>query len=150
MHTTTKLHHKILFSSCFLSPFYTVKSFVKLSRYVLQLPEVLYFLSAKLCQDPLECFFGKQRMRGGRCDNPTVQAFMYGTSSLRVQGCTALKPVCGNCKCGWTKENINVDDTPLPKKQRKQQHAWMTINIHVHVIIVIIQMYVVYKFCHFK
>ena len=113
--------HTIIIITCFLPPFYTVKSFVELSEYVLKLPDMHYFLSAKLCQDPLECFFGKQRMRGGRCDNPTVQAFMYETSSLRVQGSIALKPVRGNCKRGRTKENIIVDDTPLPKRQRKQQ-----------------------------
>ena len=34
-----------------------------------------YILSEKLCQDPLESFFGKQRAAGGRNDNPTVQQF---------------------------------------------------------------------------
>ena len=79
---------------------YTVKSLVELTRYVLQLPDVHYFLSVKLCQDPLESFFGKQRMRGGHCDNPTVQTFLCGTSSLRVQGSVAQKPIHGNCKRG--------------------------------------------------
>ena len=37
-----------------------VHSFVELTKYLLDQPGVFYFLSEKLCQDPLESFFGKQ------------------------------------------------------------------------------------------
>lgn len=47
-------------------------------------------------QDLLESIFGKQRMRGGHCDN--VLTFIKGTALLMVQGSIALKPVCGSCK----------------------------------------------------
>ena len=53
---------------------------------LLALPGVTYLLSEKLCQDPAESFFGKQRAHGGRSDNPTVKQFCDNTVSLRVQG----------------------------------------------------------------
>ena len=62
----------------------------ELVRYLLKQPGVQYVLSAKLSQDCLESYFGKQRMRGGYCDNPRVASFMYGAQSLRVQGSTAV------------------------------------------------------------
>ena len=75
-------------------------------------------LTAKLSQDSLESFFGKQRMRGGYCDNPNVATFLYGAQSLRVQGSTAVKPTRGNCKRGRSKESIVIDKQPLPKHRR--------------------------------
>jgi hypothetical protein len=108
----------------FLTPLflYTVKSMTELVRYLLKQPGVQYVLSAKLSQDCLESYFGKQRMRGGYCDNPSVASFMYGAQSLRVQGSTAVKPKRGNCKRGRSDENpIHVDETPLPKRRRLQK-----------------------------
>ena len=83
---------------------------------VLDLPGVQYFLSEKLCQDPLEGFFGKQRMRGGYSDNPSVDSFLKGTVSLRVQGSLAQAPKRGNCS--QEEELEEVDCTPLPKRSR--------------------------------
>ena len=98
---------------------FLVTSFVELTRMVLDMPGVKYFLSEKLCQDPLESFFGKQRMRGGYSDNPTVEHFLKGTVSLRVQGAVAAEPNKGNCS--RDEQNMimpPVDDTPLPKRRR--------------------------------
>ena len=97
-----------------------MKSFVELTKYLLKQDGVKYFLSEKLCQDPLESFFGKQRMRGGYSDNPTVSSFQYGTSSLRVQGSVAVRAVRGNCKRGRNRKEITVDETPLPKRPRRK------------------------------
>ena len=66
--------------------FFIVHSFVELTRYLRDKPGVQYFLSEKLCQDPLESFFGKQRMRGGYSDNPTVQTFLKGNRVLKDSG----------------------------------------------------------------
>ena len=49
----------------------------------------------------MESFFGKQRMRGGYCDNPNAQAFLKGTVSLRVQGSISVKLMRGNCMQAW-------------------------------------------------
>ena len=74
---------------------------------------VNYILSEKLCQDPVESFFGKQRAAGGRNENPTVKDFCKNTASFWLQGSAALAPVRGNCK---RQQNYNpMDDAPLPK-----------------------------------
>ena len=95
---------------------------MELARYLQKQPEVHYVLSAKLSQDSLESFFGKQRMRGGYCDNPNVATFLYGAQSLRVQGSTAVKPTRGNCKRGRADGPITFENTPIPKRQRLAKH----------------------------
>ena len=47
------------------------KSFGELVRHLFTIPGVDSFLSQRLCQDPLERFFGTQRQRGGVHDNVT-------------------------------------------------------------------------------
>ena len=90
---------------------------------VLDMPGVRYFLSEKLCQDPLESFFGKQRMRGRYSDNPSMEGFLKGTVSLRVQGSVAAEPKRGNCSRGepHTISDCVVDNTPLPKRRRRNK-----------------------------
>ena len=90
--------------------------------WLLTIPGVEYVLSERLCQDPLEAFFSKQRAAGGRSDNPTVQQFCKNTVSLRVQGSAALEPLRGNC--GKRLINTGVMDlsTPLPKRPRSSKH----------------------------
>ncbi len=50
-------------------------SFVKVAKFLLKQSSGLYLLSEKFSQDPLESFFGQQRARGGRSDNPNVRNF---------------------------------------------------------------------------
>ena len=91
-----------------------------MARYVLKQPGVKYLLSERLCQDPLESFFGKQHGCGGRNDNPTVKQFLDNTVSLRVQGSAALDPVRGNCR--KRRQTVPfIDETPLPKRKRKRK-----------------------------
>ena len=49
-----------------------------------------FILSERFNQDPLEAFFGKQRMRGGRSDNPTAKRFIENTQAIRVGRSMAL------------------------------------------------------------
>ena len=78
--------------------------------------------SEKLCQDPLESSFGKQRMWGRYNDKASVEAFLEGTVSLRVQGSVAAQPKRGNCSCGDQEANNDiVNDTPLPKRRRRNK-----------------------------
>ena len=72
-------------------------------------------------------------MRGGRCDNPTVNSFLYGTSSLRVQGSLAVKSVRGNCKRGCSKSNVIIDEKPLPKRPRRPLEE--EVNIREYTIV---------------
>ena len=43
-------------------------SVVEVTTILLSVPGVQFLLSEKLCQDPLESFFGKQQYKGGRGD----------------------------------------------------------------------------------
>ena len=75
---------------------------MELVNYIFQIPGVKAFLSEKLCQDPLEKFFGCQRQRGGVNDNPNVQQFCANTQALRV-----INSVCGNVRrqLPWPEKN---------------------------------------------
>ena len=67
-----------------LPPNYSLaaKSFLELVLYLFSLPGVKSFLSQRICQDPLEKFFGCQRQRGDTPDNPTSAEFLKTTRAL--------------------------------------------------------------------
>ena len=83
----------------------------------------LVFPSEKISQDPLENYFGQQRARGGRNEHPTVQQCLDNVGALRLQKSSALDPVRGNCsrKRVYCSNMPEVDDTPLPKRRRRNQ-----------------------------
>ena len=114
--------------------FHTVKAFVELSRYLLSQPGVKFFLSEKLTQDTVECFFGRQRQRGGYNDNPNVQRFLYGLNSLRVQGSSAVKVLRGNSRRGKESTPLVVDNTPIPKRTQRSDII-IIINVFASIII---------------
>ena len=102
-----------------------VNSFVDMARYLLsQGQDGLFVLSERISQDPIENYFGQQRARGGRNENPSVQQCIHNAAALRVQKSLALDPVRGNCsrKRVLFKDPPKLDDidlTPLPKRKRK-------------------------------
>ena len=94
-----------------------------MTQFLLSVPGVQYVLLEKLCQDPIEAFFGKQRAAGGRSDNPTVHQFCLNTVSLRVQGSAALEPVRGNCeKRQCSTSSSDMFGKLLPKRPRYSKH----------------------------
>ncbi len=100
---------------------------------LLGIPGVTCVLSERFCQDPLESFFGKQRYKDGRNENPSVKEFIDNTVSLRVQGSAALEPLRGNYS---RKRNAPalVDWAPLPKRKRPAPlwtHIIFVVYIHV-------------------
>lgn len=102
--------------------FFAGKSFVELVRYLFTLPDVKSFLSQRICQDPLERFFGCQRQRGGVHDNPNSLEFMKNTQALRViNGLQA--PKRGNCRGGHRDEDKENWSTTLPKRKRPRSHT---------------------------
>lgn len=101
-----------------------VKSFVELVRYVFMIPGVKVFLSEKLCQDPLEKFFGCQPQReGGGNENPNAQDFYKNTQALRVINSFCVDSVKGNCRENKTpalyKENMYC--SPVHKGKCRHQ-----------------------------
>lgn len=85
----------------------------------------LFLLSERFSQDPLENYFGRQRARGGRNENPNLQQCMVNAAALRVQKSVALDPVRGNCN---RKRRLRIDEAavinesaPLPKRKRSSK-----------------------------
>ena len=101
--------------------FFTVKSFIEMTKYLLPEEESdLFLLSEKVSQDPIENYFGRQRARGGRNENPILQKCVHNAAALRLQKSLSLDPVRGNCR----RKRLNysteiIDSTPLPKRKRK-------------------------------
>ena len=104
------LHQLALF--CFASPLLTVYSFVDLAKEILSEPGVRYFLSEKLCQDPLEEQFSKQRSAGGGNRNMTVKD--YASQELRIltAGSQMVASAKGNSR---NRKRRSDEDLPLPK-----------------------------------
>ncbi len=69
---------------------FLVYSFVEMSKYLLSQGNKLFILSERFNHDPLESFFGQQRARGGRSDNPNIRTFLYNTQAIRVQRIMAI------------------------------------------------------------
>lgn len=83
------------------------------------MPDVNSFLSQRLCQDPLERFFGLQRQRGGVHENPNVVEFSKNMQALRVVKSVCKTTSSGNCRGGpHESENIEELCEPLPKRRR--------------------------------
>lgn len=103
------------------------KSFIEVVRYLFTVPGVTSFLSQRICQDPLENFFGCQRQRGGVHDNPNVQEFVKNTQALRVINSFCKGPSRGNCRGGLKLvSNSRVTDQenePLPKRRKTKSHS---------------------------
>ena len=98
--------------------FFPVMSFVELVEYLFtNVPGVSVFLSNRLCQDPLENFFGQQRQRGRVHENPSVVEFIRNTQALRVIG-TTCSNIRGNCRGGAVVHDVDLSE-PLPKRARK-------------------------------
>ena len=106
-----------------------MESFVELAKFLLDKhsKEGLFILSERLTQDPLENYFGQQRARGCRNENPTVSQCLQNANAIRVQKSIALDPVRGNCSRKRSMfgdvNDVNVskiDNTPLPKRKCKR------------------------------
>ena len=98
----------------------TVMSFVEMAKYLLSQGDGLYVLSERFSQDPIENYFGQQRARGGRNENPTLQQCIDNSAALRIQKSQALNPVRGNCsrKRKLFEDPPQIDNTPLPKHKK--------------------------------
>ena len=93
------------------------KSFIELVRHLFTIPDVECFLSQRLCQDPLERFFGFQRQRGDVNDNPNVAEFLKNTQALRVIGSFCQSPIHGNCRGSQSERHQDELGGPLPKRR---------------------------------
>ncbi len=109
--------YTVLFIHCIIA-----KSFIELVKYLFSVPGVNSFLSRRLCQDPLEKFFGCQRQIGRTHDNPTVKEFAQNTQTLRVVSSFCRSSVKSNCRGNKdliTTEHINYS---LPKRRKRKEN----------------------------
>ena len=103
---------------------FAVRSFVEMTKFLLsqENSQNLYFLSERLSQDPLENYFGKQRSRGRRSDNPSVKECLQNAVAIRAQKSLQLDRVRGNCRRKPEDGDPHVvtesDSIPLPKRKR--------------------------------
>ena len=114
MHICTMYYTHMLFLSI-------VHSFVSLAKLLLMIDGVNYFLSDKLNQDPLEEHFGKQRMRGGGSDNPTLEDYGRNERKIILAKSDMIRVMRGNTR-GRDREQAKIDihdETELPKRKRK-------------------------------
>ena len=72
---------------------YAVGSFLEVAPFLLEQPGAKFLYSVRFNQDNVEAYFGLQRSKGGRNDNPTVKQFCDNAVSLRLyKGQEQLKP----------------------------------------------------------
>ncbi len=97
-----------------------VYSFTELAKLLLKPDGYIFLLSERFTQDPLEDFFGKQRARGGRSDNPTAKRFLENTQAIRVSRSLAL----GGSSSVKRSLNFDIDklSEKLPKRPRLSKH----------------------------
>ena len=104
----------------------SVKSFVEMTKYLLSQSggDELFLLSERFSQDPLENYFGKQRARGRRSDNPSFKECLQNANAMRAQRSLELDRVQGNCRRKRRlvdTDNHEIDNTPLPKRKRSKK-----------------------------
>ena len=78
-----------------------------------------YVLTERFMQDVLEDYFGHQREKGRRSDNPTAQQFGYNDLTIASQ--RDIAPVIrGNVGGRYEKTKwYNVSQEPVQKRKRK-------------------------------
>ena len=99
----------------------TANSLVEVTKFLLS-EGFEYVLTERFCQDLIEEYFGYQRSKGRRADNPTVHDFGYNDLTISVQ--RSVAPVVKGNVAGrhdsQTKSKwMSVSDEPLPKRKCK-------------------------------
>ena len=80
-----------------------------------------YVLSERFMQDVLEDYFGHQRSKGGRSDNPTAQQFGYNDLTIAAQ--RDIAPVIrGNVGGRYEKKKwFQISEEPVKKRTKVVQ-----------------------------
>ena len=87
-----------------------MKSFVELTKLLLQITGVKMVLSEKFSQDPLEEHFAKQRRSGGANENPTLYQFGNQELALNVMKSGLITDLRGNTRGIVNRPVIDVHD----------------------------------------
>ena len=126
-------------------------SFIELVKFIFTIPGVSSFLSNRICQDPLENFFGQQRQRGRVYKNPSAKEFVTNTQALRVIQNTC-KTIHGNCRGGnvmgkETVKTLHFLNTPDKGHIQRQCNVCICIIIYIYILF-ILHCVNVHSLCH--
>ena len=100
---------------------FLVNSFTTL-RKLLLVEGAEYILSENFCQDPLEEYFGKQRMQLGCNDNPMLIEYNSNTLGLNVAGDNLIFVFGSNTKARKDEfQMLDVKDTDLPSSKKRKK-----------------------------
>lgn len=99
---------------------FLVHSLVGLVRFLLSQDGISFVLTERFNQDPVEIFFGKQRSRGNRNDNPSVAQFLQNTQALIVQKSLAVGGSSNISKKRNDPLALSPLSRPLPKRRCKR------------------------------
>lgn len=105
---------------------FTANLLIELEKYFFTLKGVAVFLSERLCQDPLEKFFGCQWQRGGMHENPNIQQFLKNTQTLCVVNSCCRDIVKRKFNCRGNKDMVKLgqENKPLPKCEQARDQ-WL-------------------------
>lgn len=98
----------------------SVSSLIDCTQYLLK-QGMPYVLTERFMQDCLEEYFGHQRQRGRRSDNPDALQFGYNDRILQTQRNAGHIPqgnISGGCKQKSESKWKNIREEPLPKRKK--------------------------------
>ena len=132
-------------------PSFAAHSFIELVEHLFSRPEIrgknIGFLSNRLCQDPLENFFGAQRQRGATCDNPSVSEFLTNTQALRVVNSFCSGPVRGNCR-GVIQSGKTAEGSSVLQQLEVKIHHYLKEDLDVQELTELFIYHCNYVYCH--
>ena len=102
-------------------------SVISLVKYLLQ-HGVQYVLTERLCQNPLENYFGRQRSLGNRHDNPNLRSFGYQDNAIRNS--KVFKPIQGG-NSQEIAQLIEISTEPMPSCPRFALKLSYSKNINI-------------------
>ena len=99
---------------------FLVKSFIEVTKLLLR-EGARYILSEKFSQDPLEEHFARHRRSGGSSDNMNLDVFGQQEVALNIIKSDLINDLRGNTQGRPdTRPAIDINDTRLPSKRKKQ------------------------------
>ena len=94
--------------------------------FVFNIPGVSCFLSNRICQDPLEKYFGMQCQSGGTNDKPTIIEFAKNSDTLRLIKNMWFNDSKGNCrKSNSIKQSIQDTKSYYYGSDNERPHSKM-------------------------
>ena len=89
-----------------------------------QNPWCFLFLSNRICQDPLEKYFGMQWQTVATNDSPSIMQFVKNSDTLCLVGNMWFADLSGNChKSTSVKQSIEDTKHLLLRKQKRKRRG---------------------------